>query len=241
VHEVPEGSRVSRGKAIVNLLQLQKGERVATTLPVRSFDDGKYVIMATKEGIVKKSELGFFSHPRANGIIAITIREGNELIAARVTNGDQDIFLSTRFGKSIRFHEKEIRSMGRLAAGNIGIRLEGGDEVVSMEVLDEGATIVTVTEKGYGKRTPTEQYRQQSRGGKGVLTIKASERNGAVVSSLQATDQDQIMIITADGKIIRLRVADISVISRNTQGVKLIGLGEGEKVVGVARLMEEEE
>jgi DNA gyrase subunit A len=240
VHEVPEGSRVSRGKAIVNLLQLQKGERVATTLPVRSFGDGKYVIMATKEGIVKKSELGFFSHPRANGIIAITIREGNELIAARVTNGDQNVFLGTRFGKSIRFHEKEIRSMGRLAAGNIGIRLDEGDEVVSMEVLDEGATIVTVTEKGYGKRTPTEQYRQQSRGGKGVLTIKASERNGAVVSTLQATDQDQIMIITGDGKIIRLRVADISVISRNTQGVKLIGLGEGEKVVGVARLMEEE-
>jgi DNA gyrase subunit A len=241
VHEIPEGSRVSRGKAIVNLLQLQKGERVATTLPVRSFDDGKYVIMATKEGIIKKSELGFFSHPRANGIIAITIREGNELIAARVTNGDQDVFLSTRFGKSIRFHEKEIRSMGRLAAGNIGIRLEEDDEVVSMEVLDEGATIVTVTENGYGKRTPTEQYRQQSRGGKGVLTIKASDRNGAVVSSLQATDQDQIMIITGDGKIIRLRVADISLISRNTQGVKLIGLGEGEKVVGVARLMEEEE
>ncbi|HDR16857.1 MAG TPA: DNA gyrase subunit A [Desulfobacteraceae bacterium] len=241
VHEVPEGSRVSRGKAIVNLLQMQKGERVATTLPVRSFDDGKYVVMATKEGIVKKTELAFFSHPRANGIIAITIREGNELIAARVTSGDQDVFLSTRFGKSIRFHESEIRSMGRLAAGNIGIRLEEGDEVVSMEVLDEGATIVTVTENGFGKRTLTEQYRQQSRGGKGVLTIKTSERNGAVVSTLQATDQDQIMIITGDGKIIRLRVADISVISRNTQGVKLIGLAEGEKVVGVARLMEEEE
>lgn len=241
VHEIPEGSRVSRGKAIVNLLQLQKGERVATTLSVRSFEEARYVIMATKEGIVKKTELAFFSHPRANGIIAITIREGNELIAARVTNGDQDVFLSTRFGKSIRFHESEIRSMGRLAAGNIGIRLEDGDEVVSMEVLDEGATIVTVTENGYGKRTPTEQYRQQSRGGKGVLTIKTSERNGAVVSTLQVTDQDQIMIITGDGKIIRLRMADISVISRNTQGVTLIDLAEGEKVVGVARLMDEEE
>jgi DNA gyrase subunit A len=241
VHEIPEGSRVSRGKAIVNLLQLQKGERVATTLSVRSFEEARYVIMATKEGIVKKTELAFFSHQRANGIIAITIRQGNELIAARVTNGDQDVFLSTRFGKSIRFHESEIRSMGRLAAGNIGIRLEDGDEVVSMEVLDEGATIVTVTENGYGKRTPTEQYRQQSRGGKGVLTIKTSERNGAVVSTLQVTDQDQIMIITGDGKIIRLRMADISVISRNTQGVTLIDLAEGEKVVGVARLMDEEE
>ena len=241
VHEIPEGSRVSRGKAIVNLLQLQKGERVATTLSVRSFEEARYVIMATKEGLVKTTELAFFSHPRANGIIAITIREGNELIAARVTNGDQDVFLSTRFGKSIRFHESEIRSMGRLAAGNIGIRLEDGDEVVSMEVLDEGATIVTVTENGYGKRTPTEQYRQQSRGGKGVLTIKTSERNGAVVSTLQVTDQDQIMIITGDGKIIRLRMADISVISRNTQGVTLIDLAEGEKVVGVARLMDEEE
>jgi DNA gyrase subunit A len=241
VHEVPEGSRVSRGKAIVNLLQMQKGERVATTLSVRSFNEAKYVIMATKEGIVKKTELAFFSNPRANGIMAITIRKGNELIAARVTNGEQDVFLGTRFGKSIRFHENEIRSMGRLAAGNIGIRLEDGDEVVSMEVLDEGATIVTVTENGYGKRTATDQYRQQSRGGKGVLTIKTSERNGAVVSTLQVTDQDEIMIITGDGKIIRLRMADISVISRNTQGVKLIELGEGEKVVGVARLMEEEE
>ncbi len=241
VHEIPEGSRISRGKAIVNLLQMQKGERVATTLAVKSFNDAKYVIMATKAGIVKKTELEHFSHPRTNGIIGVTIREGDELIAARVTRGDQDVFLGTRLGKSIRFHENEIRSMGRLAAGNIGIRMEMDDEVVSMEVLDEGATIVTVTENGYGKRTPTDQYRHQSRGGKGVLTIRASERNGAVVSNLQATDQDQIMIITGDGKIIRLRVADISLISRNTQGVKLIELGEGEKVVGVARLMEEEE
>jgi DNA gyrase subunit A len=240
VHEIPEGGRVTRGKAIVNLLQLQRGERVAATLSVKGFVEGKYVVMASRKGLVKKTTLESYSHPRAIGIIALKIREEDELIAVRVSSGEQDIFLTTRQGKSIRFKEADLRDMGRVAAGNIGIRMERGDEVVGMEVLKEGATILTVTENGYGKRTRTEEYRAQARGGKGILTIKASERNGPVVYSSQVSGQDELMIITGHGKIIRLRVADISVIGRNTQGVKLINLGEGEKVVGVARLMEDE-
>jgi DNA gyrase subunit A len=240
VHEIPEAGRMSRGKAIVNLLDLQREERVAATLAVRNFEDGKYVVMATKSGLVKKTELSAYKNPRAGGIVAIRINEDDELIGARVSAGTQDIFLTTRNGKSIRFHESEIREMGRVAAGNIGIRMDPDDRVVGMEVLGDGATILTVTENGYGKRTKTEEYRVQGRGGKGILTIKTTQRNGPVVYAYQVTDQDQLMIITGDGKIIRLRVADLSVIGRNTQGVKLIDLGEGEKVVGVAKVMEEE-
>jgi DNA gyrase subunit A len=239
VHEIPEAGRMSRGKAIVNLLDLRKKERVATTLSVRNFEEAKYVVMATKKGFVKKTELKSYSHPRAGGIVALKIREEDELIGVRVTSGEQDIFLTTRQGKSIRFNEGDLRGMGRVAAGNIGIRMGPGDEVVGMDALKEGATILTVTENGYGKRTLTEEYRRQARGGKGILTVKTTERNGAVVYSYQVADQDQLMIITGHGKIIRLRVKDISVIGRNTQGVRLINLMEGEKVVAVARLVEE--
>ncbi len=240
VHEIPEAGRMSKGKAIVNLLDLKRGERVATILSIRDFEEGRYVVMASRRGLVKKTELVSYSHPRSGGIVALKIREEDELISVRVSSGEQDIFLATRQGKSIRFHESDLRGMGRVAAGNIGIRMEPGDEVVAMEILKEGATILTVTENGYGKRTRTEEYRTQSRGGKGILTIKATERNGPVVYSYQVTDQDELMIITGHGKIIRMRVVDISVIGRNTQGVRLINLGEGEKVVGVARLMEDE-
>jgi len=239
VHEVPEAGRMSRGKAIVNLLELQKGERVATTLAVRGFEKDKYVVMATKEGLVKKTELAAYSNPRTGGIVAIRINEEDELIGVRVSSGSQDIFLTTRQGKSIRFHEDEIREMGRVAAGNIGIRMESGDEMVGMDVLDEGATILTVTENGFGKRTRTGEYRVQGRGGKGIVTIKTTQRNGIVVYACQVTDPDQLMIITEQGKIIRLKVADISVIGRNTQGVKLIEIAEGEKVVAVAKVIED--
>jgi len=239
VHEIPEGGRMSQGKAIVNLLEMRKGERIATTVSVKDLNQGKYVVMATKRGWVKKTELSAYTHPRAGGIAALKIRENDELIAVRVTTGEQDIFLTTRHGKSIRFRESELRSMGRIASGTIGIRMEAGDEAVGMEALREGATILTVTENGYGKRTRTEEYRPQGRGGKGILTIKPSVRNGPVVYSYQVSDQDQLMLITEHGRIIRLKVRDISVIGRNTQGVRLIQLDEGEKVVAVAKLMEE--
>lgn len=241
VHEIPEAGRTSRGKAVVNLLDLKKDERVATILPIRDYEDGKYVVMATKMGLVKKTELKAYSHPRSVGTIGLKIRENDELIAVRISSGDQDIFITTKQGKSIRFKEDQVRSMGRVASGNIGIRMEKGDEVVGMETLGEAASILTVTENGYGKRTKSDEYPTQARGGKGVITIKSSERNGPVVYAYEVKDSDQLMIITGHGKIIRFRVEDISVIGRNTQGVKLIDLGEGEGVVGVAKIMEEEE
>ena len=238
VHEIPEGSRMSQGKAIVNFLALQPQEHVTTTIAVRDFEEGKYIVMATKNGLVKKTALEVYSHPRTTGIIALKIKEGDELIATQITNGDHDVFLTTRFGKSIRFAASDIRETGRLSYGNIGIRMVPGDEVVGMDILKDGATILTVTENGYGKRTRTDEYRRQLRGGQGLLTIKTSERNGYVVYSCQVTDQDQLMLITGHGMIIRMNVADISVIGRNTQGVKLIDLKEGEKVVSVAKIAE---
>jgi len=238
VYEIPEAGRVAKGTAIVNLLNLQPGEKVATILSVKDFEDGRYIVMATKKGLVKRTRLSAFSHPRSTGITALRINEGDELIGVRVTNGEQDIFLSSKTGKAIRFNEDDLRSMGRVAAGNIGIRLKEDDQVVNIEILNEGATILTITENGYGKRTDTKEYRAQQRGGKGVFSIKTSERNGLVVSANQVTEDDELMILSGEGKIIRIRTSDISVIGRHTQGVKLINLGSPEKVVSVARLME---
>jgi len=238
VYEIPEAGRMAKGTAIVNLLNLQPVEKIATILSIKGFEDGKYIVMATKKGLVKKTDLSAYSRPRATGIAALKINEGDELIGVRVTNGEQDIFLSSKMGKAIRFNENGLRSMGRVAAGNTGIRLGREDQVVSIEILNEGATILTITENGYGKRTDTKEYRVQKRGGKGVFSIKTSERNGPVVSANQITKHDELMILSGEGKIIRIRSADISVIGRHTQGVKLINLDTPEKVVAVARLME---
>jgi DNA gyrase subunit A len=240
VYEIPEAGRTAKGTAVVNLLELQPVEKIATILSIKGFEDGRYIVMATKNGLVKKTRLSAYSRPRAIGIAALKIKEGDELIGARVTNGEQDIFLSSKTGKAIRFHENGLRSMGRVAAGNTGIRLKDGDQVVSIEILNEGATILTITENGYGKRTPTKEYRVQKRGGKGIFSIKTSERNGLVVCARQVTKDDELMILSAEGKIIRIRSADISVIGRNTQGVKLIKLDSSEKVLAVAKLMEAE-
>jgi DNA gyrase subunit A len=238
VHEVPEAGRMAKGTAVVNLLDLQPAEQIATILSIKGFEDGRFIVMATKNGLVKKTRLSAYSRPRATGITALKINKGDELIGARVTNGNQDIFLSSMHGKAIRFHEDCLRSMGRVASGNTGIRLDDGDRVVSIEILNEGATIVTITENGYGKRTETKEYRTQNRGGKGVFSIKTSERNGPVVGAHQVTGDDELMILSGEGKIIRIRVADIRVIGRHTQGVKLIDLDTSEKVVAVARLVE---
>jgi DNA gyrase subunit A len=238
VHEIPEAGRTAKGTAVVNLLDLQPGEGIATILSLKGFEDARYIVMATKNGLVKKTKLSAYSRPRATGIAALKINEGDELIGARVTSGDQDIFLSSMKGKAIRFHEDCLRSMGRVASGNTGIRLERGDQVVSIETLNEGATILTITEKGYGKRTETKEYRAQNRGGKGVFSIKTSERNGPVVSAHQVRGDDEFMILSSEGKIIRIRAGDLRVIGRHTQGVKLIDLDAPEKVVAVARLVE---
>jgi DNA gyrase subunit A len=240
VHEIPEGGRAARGRPIVNLIKLLPEESIAAILPVSTFEEGRYVVMATKKGVIKKTALSAFSHPRADGIIAAAIDEGDSLIDAQLTDGSREIFLGSKNGLAIRFHEDILRPIGRVARGVRGMSLECGDEVVGMEVLSGDATILTITEHGYGKRTKSSEYRIQGRGGKGIITIKTTERNGSVVGIKQVIDDDHLMIITSTGKIIRIAVSDISVIGRNTQGVRLITIEKDEKVVGVARLAEQE-
>jgi len=241
VYDIPQAGRTAKGKAIVNVVNMAGDEHVAAVLPVKEFAEGKNIIMITKKGTVKKTELMAYSNPRAGGIIAMGLDEGDALIEARVTEGAQDIFIGTKNGLTIRFHEDEARAMGRTAVGVRGIRLEDGDEVVGMEVINPGAAILTVAQRGYGKRTPTEEYRVQGRGGVGVITMKVTDKTGPVVSIKQVTDTDEIMVISDGGKIIRMKVKDISVIGRNTQGVRLITLDEDEKVTAVAKLAESED
>jgi len=241
VHEVPQASRAARGKAIVNLLRLDPSEKITAHLKVREFDPEQYIMMATRRGIVKKTELRAFSNPRRGGIIAINLDEKDKLIDTRITDGSRDIFLASRSGKSIRFKEQEVRPMGRPSRGVKGMDLEADDWLVGMVVIDEGADILTVTENGFGKRTPASEYRLQGRGGKGIITIKTSDRNGKVVGIRQATAEDDLMLITDQGTIIRIKVKGVSVIGRNTQGVKLIGLSEGEQVGSITRVVEKDE
>ena len=241
VFELPELSRAAKGKALVNLLRLGEGERIQAILAVRDFDEGGFVVLATRQGTIKKTELAAFSNPRPSGIIAINISQGDELIAAARTSGGEQILLATQDGKSIRFPEEQVRAMGRSATGVRGIATREGDATVGMEVLKPGKTILTVSENGFGKRTPLEDYREQNRGGQGIITIKTTERNGQVVGILQVSDGDEIMLITSGGKMIRTRVAEIPPMSRNTQGVRLMEPSEGEHVVSVAKLAEEED
>ncbi len=241
VHEIPQASRGAKGKPIVNLLQLAADERVQTVLPVKEFTDDHFVAMFTRQGIVKKTELTAYSNPRAGGIIAVNIDEGDHLIAARLTDGASEMLVTTTDGMSIRFRESDVRGMGRTARGVKAITLAKGDEVVAASVLAEGP-ILTVTENGYGKRTPVDEYRIQTRGGKGIITIKTTKRNGGVAGAAQVSDDDQVMIITNSGVLIRMRASDISVIGRNTQGVRLIALeSREEKVTGLAKIVETDE
>ena len=241
VYDIPQAGRASRGKAIVNLLNLSKDEKLTTVLAVPTFEPGYNIIMATRNGLVKKTELMAYSRPRVGGIIALSLVPGDELIAARITDGTLNVFLGSATGKSIRFHESDVRPSGRVTRGVRGLRLAPGDRIVGMEVLSHGQTLFAATENGYGKRTSIDEYPLQRRGGKGVITIKTSERNGQVVSIRLVDEHDDLMLMTDSGKLIRISVSGISVISRNTQGVKLIGLGLGEKVAGIARLAEKED
>jgi len=197
--------------------------------------------MATKKGLIKKTDLMAFSRPRQRGIIAIDLRSGDELIAARITDGTMNVFLGSAMGKSIRFHESDVRPTGRVSRGVIGLRFQPGDSIVSMEVLSHGQTLFTATENGYGKRTSIDEYRLQKRGGKGVITIKTSKRNGLVVTILLVDEEDDLMLIVDSGKLIRMSIKGISIISRNTQGVKLVDMTDGEKVVGVVRLAQKDD
>jgi DNA gyrase subunit A len=241
VHEIPQAGRAAKGRSIVNLLQLQERETVHTSLVVREFSAEQYLVMATRKGIIKKSVLSAYSHPRTGGIIAIRLDDKDGLVGVEITDGEKDIVLGTRMGKLIRFSEKGARSVGRVSRGVQGIRLVGDDEVVGMEVVTPDATLLTVTENGYGKRTRTEEYRRQTRGGQGTITIKTDERNGQVVGMKQVTDEDQLIMVSSDGKIIRMKASQIPVIGRNTKGVRLIVLKESEKLVSFARLEEKDE
>jgi DNA gyrase subunit A len=243
VHEIPQGGRATRGKAIVNLLQLAQGENITSILPVKEFSEGRYIVTATRQGTIKKTELMAYANPRAGGIIALTIDDGDRLVSTHLTDGSMDILLASRSGKSIRFPEDDVRPMGRTARGVRGMMLEAEDQLIGMEVVSQAtaATLVTVTENGYGKRTDLDEYRQQSRGGKGIITIKTSDRNGQVVD-IKLVDQDSdLMFITDGGKVLRTSVGTLSVIGRNTQGVRLMVLEPGERIVAVARLAEKDD
>jgi len=241
VYELPMAGRSSLGKAIVNLLNFDEGEKLATVLTVDEFVDGRYVVMATRKGRVKKTALMAYSRPRSGGLIGVKLADGDELISARITNGDSNIFLGSDGGKVIRFNENDVRATARGSMGVRGMRIDKDARVVGMEVLEAQATLLTVTENGFGKRSLIEEYRTQTRGGKGVFSIKTSERNGKMVSLLLVDGNDELMMVTDKGKLIRTSIDGINVISRNTQGVKLINLSKREMLIGIARLPEEDE
>jgi DNA gyrase subunit A len=244
VYEIPEAGRAARGKAIVNLLNLAANEKITTILPVKEFVEDKFIMMATRQGVVKKTSLMEYSHPRVGGIIALNLDDGDKLISVALTDGRQDVLLASSTGKSIRFSEEDVRTVGRVSRGVRGMTLEEDDVVIGMAILNEhftDSTLFTVTENGYGKRTEIAEYRRQTRGGKGVITIKTTERNGCVVDIKQVSDENDLMIITDQGKILRVPVAGFSIIGRNTQGVRLMVKEENERVVAVARLAEKEE
>jgi DNA gyrase subunit A len=239
VHEIPAASRTARGKPIVNLVQFSEGEKLAQVLVTKDFPENKFVLFVTRKGVVKRTDLSAFSNVRQSGLIALGIDDGDVLVGVKITDGTKDVLLSTAQGMSIRFAEEEVRSMGRAAYGVKGITLDADDEVVSAEVVEKGATILTVSENGYGKRTDEAEYRVQGRGGKGIIDIKTTDRNGRVVGAVQVKDDDEVMIVTNNGMLIRMRVKEISIIGRNTQGVRLISLeNEAEKVVGISKLPE---
>jgi len=241
VHEIPDVGPGGKGKAIANLVSMAPDEKIAALQAVREFDEGKFIAMGTERGVVKKTELSAFSNPRAGGIIAMGVEDGDRLMAAQITDGTGEIFIGTRDGVAIRFPESDVRPMGRAAYGVKGIALREGDQVVAMELVRPGSTLLTVTEHGYGKRTELDEYRVQSRGGVGIINIQTSERNGRVVGMASVHDEDEFMLITQQGKILRTVARDIRTIGRATQGVRLIEIDADDRVVALARLAEKDD
>ncbi|GAB4388757.1 MAG: DNA gyrase subunit A [Thermodesulfovibrionales bacterium] len=239
IYQIPEAGRAAKGKAIVNLLQLSEGEQITTALPVREFKEA-FLVMFTKNGVVKKTPLEDFSNPRGKGVIAMNLDEGDELIAVRMTDGMSDLIIGTRDGLAIRFNEEDVRAMGRTARGVRGIRLMKGDEVVSADAIQEKTSLLTVTEKGLGKRTKVEQYPVQGRGGKGVISIKLTEKWGKTVGLIQVRDDDEVMMISHKGKVIRMEAGNISLLGRNTQGVRLMDVNSDDRVVSLGKVVEKD-
>ncbi|OGQ59642.1 MAG: DNA gyrase subunit A [Deltaproteobacteria bacterium RIFCSPLOWO2_02_FULL_53_8] len=243
VYDLPQAGRAAKGKAIVNMLNLTQDEKITAFLPVREFVEDRYIVMATTHGIIKKSDLMSFASIRSGGLIAVNLDEGDSLISAALTDGKTDIFLGTRDGQAIRFNEEEVREMGRQARGVKAIKLTDNDLVVAMETVteaEEATTVLTITEHGYGKRTEFSEYRGQGRGGQGLINIKVSERNGPVACMAKVKDTDELMISTSTGKIIRIAMKDVSVIGRNTQGVKIMDIEMDERITGIAPVAEAE-
>jgi DNA gyrase subunit A len=243
VHQIPEGTRTSRGKTLAGLLNLSNVEKVCSVQPVPSFEDKGTIVMATKQGVIKKTELAAFSNPRAGGIIALTVNPGDILVNASYSEGDSDVLLCSKNGMSIRFSEEDVRTMGRVAAGVRGMDLEEDDEVVGMSILGKKhkLDVLSITNSGYGKRTDSDEYRVQSRGGKGIITMKTTDKNGEVIGVKAVSNEDDLMVITDKGQVVRIRIKEISTMGRNTQGVRLVRLKEGEKVVACQSLAEKEE
>jgi DNA gyrase subunit A len=235
VYQVPQASRGSRGKPIVNLLPLDAGERINTVLPIKEFDQDSFVFMSTSGGTVKKTPLSQFSRPRASGIIAIDLRNDDKLVDAAITDGNAEILLVASSGKSIRFHESDVRPMGRGAAGVRGIKLPAGHEVIALSIVHDGL-VLTATENGYGKRTAVKDFPVQGRGGQGVIAIQTTERNGRTVGAVLVAEDDEIMLISSNGTLVRTTVDEISIQGRNTQGVRLIRVESGQRLVGLARI-----
>ncbi len=241
VHEVPQAGRLSKGKAIINLLQLESGECVSAHVPVKEFDPKRFLVLVTRQGLIKKTRLDAFSNPRKAGIVAISLEKEDELIAAALTDGKQEILLASRQGKAVRFQEKDVRDMGRTAKGVRAIRLSKKDEVIGMEIVRPEATLLTVTTGGFGKRTSFKEYRRQSRGGKGVINIKVTKKNGEVVGLKSVTEKDEVMIITQHGMVVRCLVKDIRAVGRNALGVHVIRLAGKDQVSSIASVVEKEE
>ena len=235
VYELPQAGRMARGRPMVNLLPLEQGERINAVLPVREYTQERFVFMATASGTVKKTPLVDFSRPRSNGIIAVDLREDDQLIGVDITDGSQSIMLFTSAGKAIRFKESDVRAMGRTACGVRGVKLGKGQRVISLIIGDEG-DVMTVTENGFGKRTPIGQFPVKGRGGMGVISIKTSARNGEQVGAVRVNEDDEIMLITDGGTLVRTRVADVSQMGRDTQGVTMIRLAKGERLIGIERV-----
>ncbi len=241
MYEIPQASRAARGKAVVNLLNLAQGEKVSACVRVKDFEEGKFLIMATQNGLIKKTDLMAYSNPRKGGIIGITVQKQDELIEVKWTDGTHDIFLATNQGKAIRFPEKQVRDMGRGAKGVKGIRLGKKDKVIAMEIPRKDSTILTVTSQGFAKRTSVDQYRQQSRGGKGIKNVNVTKKNGEAVGLKIVNDKDELMVITEKGMVVRCSVKDIRTTGRAAQGVRIIKLDSGDNVSTVARVVPEEE
>ncbi|MBI4362218.1 MAG: DNA gyrase subunit A, partial [Euryarchaeota archaeon] len=238
-YEVPQAGRHAKGKAIINLIKVSPGERITASIPVHEFDDKRYLFFATRQGTVKKTRLDAFSNPRSSGIRAMGLRGGDELEDVKLTDGKHEVILATRLGQAVRFHEEEVRDMGRGAAGVRGIRVSRGDRVISLEVVEPKNVLLAITEKGYGKRTEVAEYRKTARGGKGVINVKVTDKTGPVVSILNVTDEDEIILMSSRGQTIRTVVKQISLQGRATQGVRVMNLEGGDRVVAAEKVIEE--